>query len=64
MATIKRAGQTLRVIAGKAWITFDGEDRLVLAGQEIVLEPDLDAAIMSALGDESLVYRINESLGK
>ena len=61
VANIKRTGQKLRVIAGKAWITFDGEDKLVLAGQETVLEPGLDAAVMTALEDEPLVYRICEA---
>lgn len=61
VATIKRTGQTLRVITGKGWITFDGEDKVVLAGQEIVLEPGIDAAVVTALEDEPLVYRLYEA---
>jgi hypothetical protein len=64
VATIKRTGQTLRVIAGKGWITFNGEDRVVLAGQEIVLEPGMDAAIVTALENGPLVYRLYEAPAK
>ena len=56
--SITRAGQTLRVVSGNAWITFDGEDKTLLAGQHMVLEPGGDVAVVSALGDEPLVYRI------
>ena len=55
---IARAGQTLRVVAGGAWVTFAGQDTIVLAGQTIALEPGADAAVVSALGDEPLVYRV------
>jgi len=55
---IARAGQRLRVVAGGAWVTFAGQDAIVLAGQTIALEPGTDAAVVSALGDEPLVYRV------
>ena len=40
------------------WVTFAGEDRVVLAGQHVLLEPGADAAVVSALGGEPLVYRL------
>jgi len=45
-------------VAGGAWVTFAGQDAIVLAGQTIALEPGTDAAVVSALGDEPLVYRV------
>jgi hypothetical protein len=56
--SIARRGQTLHVVSGCAWITFDGQDMTLLAGQEMVLEPGADAAVVSALESEPLVYRI------
>lgn len=61
---IRRSGQTLRVISGSAWITFDGEDMTLEAGQHMVLEPGEDRAVVSALGDEPLVYRMYGSSGE
>jgi hypothetical protein len=58
IASFTRVGQTLRVISGCAWITVDGEDKTLLSGQQMILEPGEDAAVVSALGDEPLVYRI------
>jgi hypothetical protein len=53
-----RAGQTVQVVSGGAWVTFGGQDTIVLPGQQVVLEPGPDAAVVSALGTEPLVYRL------
>lgn len=59
---IPRMGQLLRVISGCAWITFDGEDMILSAGQEMVLQPGEDVAVISALAGEPLVYRVYKTL--
>ena len=56
--SFSRAGQTVQVVSGGAWVTFAGQDTVVLPGQGIVLEPGPDAAVVSALGTEPLVYRV------
>jgi hypothetical protein len=56
--SIARRGQTLRVVSGCAWITLDGQDLTLLAGQDMILEPGKDAAVVSALEEEPLVYRL------
>jgi len=56
--SLTRSGQTLRVVSGSAWITFDGQDTTLLAGQEMILEPGKNAAVISALEEEPLVYRL------
>ncbi len=61
---IARAGQTFHVVSGGAWITFDGQDKIAVAGQKVALEPGPDAAVVSALGDEPLVYRLYEKPGE
>ncbi|HEX3051514.1 MAG TPA: hypothetical protein VHP83_12715 [Aggregatilineaceae bacterium] len=54
--SIERLGQTLSVLSGVAWISFDGLDLMVAAGEEIVLVPGLDAAVISPLEAQPLVY--------
>jgi quercetin dioxygenase-like cupin family protein len=56
--SIERTGQTLCVLSGCAWITVDGLDLIVLAGEKIVLEPGIDPAVISALESQPLVYRL------
>lgn len=55
---VERANQTVRVVSGCAWITLDGEDILLEPGQQASLGCG-DDALISALGDEPLVYRLH-----
>ncbi|MCC7449911.1 MAG: hypothetical protein IT324_21000 [Anaerolineae bacterium] len=55
----RRTAQTVKVIAGCAWITFDGEDRVVCSGQAITLEPGNDDAVISRLKEPVLVFSID-----
>ena len=55
----RRTAQKMKVIAGCAWITFDGEDKVVCSGQEITLEPGEDDAVISRLKEPVLVFSID-----
>ena len=55
---IYRKSQVIHIVFGNAWITFDGQDFILHGGDEIVLTPGADKAVISALGDQSLVYQI------
>jgi hypothetical protein len=52
----RRTAQVLKVITGCAWISFDGKDWIVRSGEEITLNPGLDAAVISRLSDSVLVF--------
>lgn len=56
--SLPRRAQTLRVVSGDAWVTFDGEDYCVNSGQEIRLAPGRQPAVVMALGGIPLVYEI------
>jgi len=49
---------TVRVLAGHAWITHEGRDIVLDAGDECMLAPDRDFALASAVGDAKLVLEI------
>jgi hypothetical protein len=56
----KRESQVLRVVSGKAWVTMDGEDVVLQPGDEIKLSRGKYDAVVSAAGDEPLVYEFEE----
>jgi mannose-6-phosphate isomerase-like protein (cupin superfamily) len=56
----KRESQVLRVISGKAWVTMDGEDVVLKPGDELKLSRGKYDAVVSATGDEPLVYEFEE----
>jgi quercetin dioxygenase-like cupin family protein len=56
---LERSCQVIRVIAGCAWITLNGQDIIVEHGDEIHLDPGEHSAIISNLCDELLVYKID-----
>lgn len=49
----------VRVLEGIAWVTFDDEDYLVWAGRSMDLEKSKYNALISALGDETLVFEVD-----
>jgi len=56
----KRESQVLRVISGNAWVTMDGEDVVLKPGDELKLSRGRYDAVVSATGDEPLVYEFEE----
>lgn len=58
VASVERTHQHLHIMSGYAWLTLDGQDLLLEAGQQVELQPGGDRALISALGDEPLVYRL------
>jgi len=55
---LERSCQVIRVIAGCAWITLNGQDIIVENGHEIHLDPGEHSAVISNLCGELLVYEI------
>ena len=61
---IRPNGQIVQVLSGNAWITCNGEDILLEAGQETQLPHDQSEAIISAIGSASVTFEITQQLGK
>jgi hypothetical protein len=55
---LERSCHVIRVIAGCAWITLNGQDIIVESGHEIHLDPGEHSAVVSNLCDDLLVYEI------
>ncbi len=56
----KRESQVLRIVAGKAWISMEGNDILLEAGQELKLSHGNHQALISPIGEEPMVYEFDE----
>ena len=56
--SMQPAGQVVEVLSGVAWITCNGKDCEVPNGQRCILPTGGDAALISALGDSTLVFRL------
>jgi hypothetical protein len=48
----------VRVLMGAAWISYGGKDILVEAGHQVRLSTAQQNALISALGNETLVYEV------
>jgi mannose-6-phosphate isomerase-like protein (cupin superfamily) len=54
-----RTGQCLRVLAGRAWITLDGRDILLRAGEDYRLNAGTFDAVVSSADGRALVYELS-----
>jgi mannose-6-phosphate isomerase-like protein (cupin superfamily) len=52
----KRDSQMLRIVSGTAWVSMDGEDMILNPGEELKLSHGKHQAVISATGNEPLVY--------
>jgi hypothetical protein len=59
--SLQGAMQTLYVVSGRAWITLDGEDIFLSAGQQMTLPRSKYAIVVSAFKRRELVCEITES---
>ncbi len=53
-----RNGQTVRVRAGTAWLTFEGFDFVLGQGQEMELAPGREPALITCVVSRALVYEL------
>ncbi|MBZ0298487.1 MAG: DUF2917 domain-containing protein [Anaerolineae bacterium] len=56
----KRESQVLRIVSGTAWVSMDGEDMILNAGEELKLSHGKHQAVVSATGDDPLVYEFGD----
>lgn len=48
----------VRVLAGRAWVTYAGQDLILGRGDEVSITPGGDFALLSALGRRPLIVEI------
>ena len=56
----KRESQLIRIVSGTAWVSMDGEDTILNPGEELKLSHGKYNAVVSATGNEPLVYEFEE----
>jgi hypothetical protein len=52
------AGQGVRILRGRAWVTYGGQDILLTRGDETHFASGQDAALVSAVGCAPLVIEV------
>jgi hypothetical protein len=55
---VKSNYRGLRVRSGRAWVTVNGRDLVLKRGEEVALERQRDAAVVSPLGHVPLVIEL------
>ncbi len=55
---LPRSRSSIRVMAGSAWITQCGQDRVLTAGQAMTAAAGPDRAVVSALGAQPLLLEV------
>lgn len=55
---LDRDARILRIIDGCAWVTIDGADLILKAGERLKLMPGAGEAVISPLGQRILIYEI------
>lgn len=53
-----RPTQVVRVIQGNAWITLDGEDYFLKAGQEVMVPVHKAPAVISSPNGKPLIFEV------
>jgi mannose-6-phosphate isomerase-like protein (cupin superfamily) len=48
----------LRILSGKAWISFEGQDFILGSGESLAVPKVKNGGIISAMGKEALFYEI------
>lgn len=55
---LPRSRTSIRVLAGIAWITQDGEDRFLAMGEAMTLSAAPEGTVISALGTVPLLFEV------
>jgi len=62
--SMRPTGQIIQILSGHAWITCNGKDILLDAGQQSRLPIGGDAVIISAIGPAGVTFEIRRNPGK
>ena len=55
---LPRSRSSIRALAGSAWITQCGEDRVLMAGEAMTAAAGPDRAVVSSLGAQPLLLEV------
>jgi len=55
---LPRQSSGVRVLRGRAWVTFAGRDTIMECSEELRLAPGRDYAVISSLGRSALVLEV------
>jgi hypothetical protein len=55
---LQRTPHTIRLIAGRAWISVNGQDIVLVSGDEVCLAASRYPAVISSLNKRPAVYEI------
>jgi hypothetical protein len=55
---LPQAGEQLRVVSGQAWLTAQGRDVVLSAGDEVILPASVEAALISPIDHTALVLEV------
>ncbi|MGO8694867.1 MAG: hypothetical protein ACLQMF_14490 [Rectinemataceae bacterium] len=55
---LPRSSRVLQVLSGKAWVSFEGEDRIIESGDSLALSRARNGAVISATGKEALLFEV------
>lgn len=53
-----RSFHVLHVLSGKAWVSFEGNDRIMESGESLVFSRLRNGAVISATGKEALLFEV------
>jgi hypothetical protein len=56
--SLPRTCQVVRIIAGYAWITFDGQEIVLRSGEQMQLVPGHEPALISTPVNRPLVFEV------
>lgn len=55
---IKTDAQTIHIVSGQAWVSYEGEDHILKSGDLLAISKGDYAAVISPLGNHDLVYEL------
>ncbi len=58
LISVPRKERQLRVVSGRAWVSYDGKDYDLGPGQDLALETAGDQALVQAMDGEALVFEV------
>jgi hypothetical protein len=56
----KKSKWIIKILSGKAWVSFNGKDILVGKNENLIIPKDENGAIISAVGKDALFFEVSK----